>query len=687
MNTHQESELTQFSVAIVGAGPRGTSVIERLSSLALRVGRLGTRLSVSVFDTYHPGSGHVWDSGQSANFWMNTPASFPTVAPERRQDEPGLSFAQFVEANGDGATLTSGQRAELERTEPGTFPTRALYGRYLEHVFDRCAAVLQAHPDIDFAYIRGEVRALTPADAGYRLRYLPGGESDQEKTREVSVDAVVLALGHQDAELNPQQKYLADQAERAAASYIPPSIPLDVDYTKFEAGRPALLRGLGLNFFDAMAELTVGRRGVFREVSDRPGARFEYLPSGQEPILVAASRRGTPYWGKPVTDRFIPDEITLRYLDAEELIQQVAESRAANPEASLSFSRDIWPRMHRDILWAYYQQCAVEHADQLPVAPQPFLEQVERILDAEHHEGVQVWLATLRDFISGFPAVQWLDVPALAHPFEEIGFTSHEHYQQAVREYLVHNAQCSSRGLEDPLSRAVLTMNAGRMVVKDLIARGLVDEQSRIEEIQGRFEPLVEGLASGPPLERIEQLLALSRAGVISFVGPEPRFEFDVVSGQFTASSPWVDTELYTAGLLCESMMPANRVLQNNTPLIRQLLAEKVARAYRWRNSDGEEIPGSGFDVVGEPYRLVDGEGLAHRAVFVLGLQLSSVQWGTAIAAQAGDVEDPAARTLLDAHLVVNELVRLSGMSLSHPSLRQSQQGATPTAGTGPDYD
>ena len=644
---------------------------------------LPTRLSVTVFDSYRPGSGHVWDSTQSTNFWMNTPASFPTVAPERVTDEPGLSFAQFARLGGDGAQLTEAQTRELAQVHAGSFPSRAIYGRYLEHVYDQCSRILAEHPEVDYTFTRAEVLAVRPQQAAYELVFrTPEGGQPQS----LVVDAVVLALGHQDAELNPQQKILAEQAQQAGAGYIPPSIPLDVDYGHFKTGQPALLRGMGLNFFDAVAELTIGRGGAFREVSGEPGERYEYLPSGNEPELIAASRRGTPYWGKPVTETFIPDEITLQYLAAEPLLQQVAEARAVNPEAALSFSRDIWPLLHRDILWAYYQQCSLDCQDQLPVPREAFLEHIAGILDAEHHEGLQVWLATLRDFISGFPMIQWLDVPALAHPFDEVGFGSHEQYQRAVREYLVHNAQSSARGLQDPLARAILTMNAGRMLVKDLIARGLVAEQSRIEEIQGRFEPLVEGMASGPPLERIEQLLALSRAGIVSFIGPEPLFEFDALAGSFTASSPWVDTEAYTARVMCEAMMPANRVLQNNTPLIRQLLDEQVARVFRWRNTDGEQIAGSGFDVVGEPYRLVDGQGLAHRGIFVLGLQLSSAQWGTAIAAQAGDVEDPSARTLLDAHFVINEVARLSGLGLSQLTLAQSQQGATPAVGVGPEY-
>lgn len=680
MSIPTSSALPSFHLAIVGAGPRGTSTIERLASLVRTTKKLNTTLVVSVFDSYRPGSGHVWDSSQSSNFWMNTPASFPTVAPDRIGDEPGLSFAQFVQLSGDGASLSEQQLLELNRINSGSFPSRALYGRYLEHVYDRCVQVLSEHPNVHYTFHSAQVQAVRPDATGYLLSYRPVAGDAAEQLK---VDAVVLALGHQESELNPHQRVLAEQAEQAAASYIPPSIPLDVDYGKFRPGAPALLRGMGLNFFDAMAELTLGRGGVFREVSKEPGRRFKYEPCGQEPELVVASRRGTPYWGKPVSDTFIDTAIELTYLEPEQLLQQVAEARTDNPSAALNFNRDIWPQLHRDVLWAYYQQCASDYAEQLPISSEEFIERVAQILDAEHHEGVQVWLATLRDFIGRFPMMRWLDVPALAHPFAEIGFGSHEQYQQAVREYLVHNAQSSSRGVTDPLGRAIMTMNAGRMVVKDLITRGLVEQQSRIEEIQGRFEPLVEGLSSGPPLERIEQLLALSRAGIVNFIGPEPVFEFDALAGKFQASSPWVDTEPYTARVLCEAMMPANRVLQNNTALIRQLLTEHVAREFRWRNIDGEQIPGSGFDVVGEPYRLVDSQGLAHRGIFVLGLQLSSVQWGTAIAAQAGEVDSPSARTLFDAQIIINEVARLSGLELSPLALLRAQQGVTPRSAPG----
>ena len=58
---------------------------------------------------------------------------------------------------------------------------------------------------------------------------------------------------------------------------------------------------------------------------------------------------------------------------------------------------------------------------------------------------------------------------------------------------------------------------------------------------------------------------------------------------------------------------------------------------------------GRGFDVTERPHRLKGAAGAVQEGVFVLGLQLASVQWGTAIAAEAGASAELGARTLADA--------------------------------------
>jgi hypothetical protein len=60
-------------------------------------------------------------------------------------------------------------------------------------------------------------------------------------------------------------------------------------------------------------------------------------------------------------------------------------------------------------------------------------------------------------------------------------------------------------------------------------------------------------------------------------------------------------------------------------------------------------VPGTGLDVTRPPYRAVRVDGGVEPGVLVLGLQLSAVQWGVAIAAEAGASAELGARTLADA--------------------------------------
>ncbi len=59
------------------------------------------------------------------------------------------------------------------------------------------------------------------------------------------------------------------------------------------------------------------------------------------------------------------------------------------------------------------------------------------------------------------------------------------------------------------------------------------------------------------------------------------------------------------------------------------------------------------------PYRLIGANGVAQKSLYVLGLQLSSVQWGTAIAAEAGAPLDAGGRTLRDADDIARAILTL----------------------------
>ena len=106
--------------------------------------------------------------------------------------------------------------------------------------------------------------------------------------------------------------------------------------------------------------------------------------------------------------------------------------------------------------------------------------------------------------------------------------------------YLLDDARRSALGEDDPVKMAIGALHHGRAVLKTAVADSGITDESWVAGLRGWFESFVEGLASGPPALRAAQLAALARAGVVRFVGPDPKFGVDRRARTFTAASPWV---------------------------------------------------------------------------------------------------------------------------------------------------
>jgi uncharacterized NAD(P)/FAD-binding protein YdhS len=654
-------------VAVIGGGPRGTSVVERLIARHRALGAGTPDLALHVIEPYEPGPGHVWQTDQSRLFLMNTPCLYPTVVPtgpaaaDVAASPGGVSFDAWrmrVQA-GRISGLSDDDLAECARLTSRDFPSRTLYGRYLAWTF--AEVVRGAAPGVTVVHHRKEAVGLQRFDDAAEDRGLddaaddlvPGGEPGPadpwrillDDGSRLHVDDVVLALGHLAATLTPEQARLQDVAARYGLQYWPPAVPADVAWSRLPARKTVLVRGLGLNFFDAMIQLTEGRGGRF---SPADGGRLEYAPSGREPRIVAASRRGVPYRAKASLDSYIPRSVTLRFCTPA----RVLAFRRSGVQPG--FDHDLWPLLHRDVLWAYYTTLCRTTDRVLAAPPEVFLAELDAALGTDG----PAWEAAAGDAVArAVPTDLRLDVEALAQPFARRHFADGEEYAAAVLAYLDADAAGSAQGEDDPLKMAIGAMNAGRSVIKQAVADGGISDSSWNAELRGWFEPLVEGLASGPPPVRIAQLAALVRAGVVRFVGPNPSFGFDPDEGLFRATSPWVQGDSFTARYLVEAMMPANRVTTSLSPLMRTLLEDGTVRPRTLMGEDGVPVTSAGLDVTLPPYRAVDSTGRAQDDLFVIGLQLASVQWGTAIAAEAGAPLEAGGRTLLDADAIAAALL------------------------------
>lgn len=646
-------------VVLIGAGPRGTSVLERLLANRAAAARQDTgngrlpELRIDIVDPFPAGPGHVWQPRQSRLYLMNTQSFYPTVVPEDpalAQPLAGTSFDRWREAmrqdiaKGDAAALSVDEQAEIGQLETRDFPSRALYGRYLRSTVEE---LLKQIPDgVYVTFHQTEATSVRRGADGHRFDV---GLSDGG---ELPADKVVLAVGHLDSRLNPEQRSFATAARDLGMLYFPPAVPADVDWSEVPSGQTVLVRGMGLNFFDVMGQLTEGRGGKFRPT----GEGLAYEPSGHEPRIIAASRRGTPYRTKAALDGYYARTVTLRYLT------EAAVARFAAGGIRPGFDHDLWPLLHRDVLRAYYTTLLSSEPSAVS-AHDGFLVDLDDALYPHAHASGH-WEAAAAKVVADYVARgHRLDLPALAAPLAGRSFDTRADLDAAVVAYLEDDARRSALGEADPLKMAVAALHAGRAVLKSAVADGGITDESWVAELRGWFEAFVEGLASGPPATRAEQLAALGRAGVVGFVGPDPKFSVDRKARKFAAASPWVHDAPVTADCLIEALAPPNKVGSTKSPLLQQLLTDGLVRPKLMMTSEGTPVQTTGLDVVPHPYRPVGTNGSITADLFVLGLQLSSAQWGTAIAAESLPREGPSfrsgQRTLRDADEIARAILGL----------------------------
>ena len=332
-------------------------------------------------------------------------------------------------------------------------------------------------------------------------------------------DAVVLALGHVPSRLNPEQRELQGAAEQLGLRYLPPAVPADVDWAAIPAGEPVLVRGMGLNFFDAMGQLTEGRGGKF--VGN--GAKLDYQPSGQEPLIIAASRRGPPTGPRRRSTGYYPASVTLRYLTdaALERFRPPGSGRVS----TTTFGRCCTATRSGPLLNP--GALAARRGPERPLSSPPSKRRCTRTPTALPSGRTQ-WQRPGRACGPAAPARP----SGLAAPLAGRSFASRAQLDAAVVEYLLDDARRSALGEDDPVKMAIGALHRGRAVLKSAVADGGITDESWVAGLRGWFESFVEGLASGPPALRSEQLAALARAGVVSFVGPDPKFGVDRRNGR-----------------------------------------------------------------------------------------------------------------------------------------------------------
>lgn len=567
------------TVVVIGAGPRGTAIIERLVAASTLPDWHGP-LTVHLIDPHVGHGGSVWRTDQSEVLLMNTATCQTTMYPDDschpllpvRHHE---TLADHLAASGYG---------------PTEYAPRAAHGRYLAHVL--ATALEEADPArLRIVLHTAEAVDVTgPPDGPQRVRLDDG--------RVLTADAAALALGHLATTPGPRSQQYADAAGRHGLVHIPPANPLEVDYSSLLGREAIAVQGMGLNFYDAIGMLTATAGGRF-EPDPSASSGLRYLRGGGEPRLVVGSRSGMVYRPKPDLGTELPAPYTPQVLTGERVLELAVRA------AGLDHERDVKPLMLAELRRAMTG------------------------IGAYHLASDQALLALLFPFGRRAGAIEG----------------AHERTRDVLRESLRNATEPDPAWL---LMFRVLV--ALRIQVNRLVDLGAYTTDSVKRDIDGHLRNAFASWASGPPVRRVRELLALEEAGLITFTGPGMRIDIDDVAGRFIVGDHVCD------GVL-EAHLPPVDLPAYRSPLIGAWRERGEVQKDSWASRGSRRHMLTGSIAVDGLYAPIGVDGTVYERRLLVGVPVSTAQPGSAITAEPGT----APQLLRHAEAVAMRLARAGG--------------------------
>jgi len=603
-------------VCIIGAGPRGLSVLERLCANAG-----DTRAQIHVVDPYPPGAGKVWRTDQSRHLLMNTVACQVTIFTDDTVDMHGpvaegpslYEWARLLPFLSSAAAAEDPVRSEALSMQPNSYPTRAFYGHYLRWAFGK--VVEQAPAGVSVQVHLAQVVQLRDERGGRQHVLLDDGTAIRD------VDAVVLAQGHVPHAPNRDEAALGSFAAARGRRYVPPANPADVDLSFLEPAEPVMLRGLGLCFFDYLTLLTAGRGGTF----ERDGEKLIYRASGREPRVYAGSRRGVPHHARGDNEKGAFGRHVPRVLSLAAVGQLRARGLA---DGGVDFRRDVWPLLAKETETVYYStllarsRCGCD---------------VDRF--RESYLAVPWGDAQESDLLNRFGIAgedRW-DWQAVMDPSRGRRFAGTAAFRDWAIDHLRADvAQARLGNVSSPLKAALDVLRDLRNEVRGIVDHGGLSGRSHRDDLDGWYTSVNAFLSIGPPAQRVEETIALLEAGVLTLVGADVRVTTDASEGCFVVHSGATADQPVRVRTLVEARVGEPDLRRASDPLLRQLFQTSQVCPHRIADGRHGYYETAGLAVTQRPYQVLDAKGTPHPRRFAFGVPTESVHWVTAAGIRPG---------------------------------------------------
>ena len=594
--------MASIQVGIIGAGPRGLTVLERI--VANERARRSADIEILLFDPNEPGVG-CHDPEQPEHLSVNTVAGQITQFSDASVIGAGpvLEGPSFYTWLRD-QPLTA--RAVVERdttVSANAYYPRSLFGRYLHWVFHYLCALAPAHVKIRF--IRGSVaRAERGADGTWVLSTQVGS---------FRADHVFLTTGHSKPARSSAAGRNAAQhpLPRQATSVVDDPYPIQEALSFIAPGMTVAIEGMGLTACDVLAELTLGRGGRF--VSSSTTGEKKYIPSGKEPHIIAFSRSGLPLAARAVNQKGVSIQYRARFLFAEKL----RELRAAR---KLDFTQDVLPLLLADMQYAYCEAYLRDKRD--PVASMLFCNQFV-LADAARREALICKYVPVTDRFS------WQQ---LISPVPKTALATRKEFRAWLTAHLRQDlAEAGKGNLDSPLKAASDVLRDLRDTLRAAIDFGGLSEASH-RWVLSEFVPVMNRVAVGPPPGRISEMLALMEAGVLEADwGPGAVCRRGASPGGplRIASAKWPEHEAEVHALIkARVSMPSLK--DGASPLMRGLLNAGHVRPFH----NGNFHPG-GIEI-NRDFNWVSRRGEVVRNAWALGIPTEGIKFYTFVVPRSG---------------------------------------------------
>lgn len=608
--------MSTSAIAIVGAGPRGAGLLERL--LANMAELLpDAPVDVHVIEPFPFGAGRIWRWDQSSLLWANSQAEDMTMFTDAscRIDgpiRPGPTFDEWTAHRPDAVRLSAELAGEADRVGGLTFASRRLVHEYLTWFFWRTVATAPENVRIHLHAAR--VVRLTEHDGRQALHLSDRGEP-------LTADIVLLAQGHLPTEALGESAELDELAQRRDLVHISEEYTADADLSRLVPGERAIVRGAGLAFVDLAVLVGQGRGGRYQGDPLRPES-LRYKASGQEPRLLVGSRRGVPYRSK-ITYRLQGSRAPHPFVLTPDTITSLLEHREGEPGyAGLDFRTDLWPLLAKELALGYYHELFHAHPERTTVPWQEFRRAVTELDWA----GGELTAAVTQ----AVPAAEdRLDFDTLDRPLSGLRFTDDAAGAAALHEHVIAHVEADLRRRRNPHHSADLGLfNALLAVIEPLVrilGSGRLSVASQLLDVPWFFG-FFSYYASGPPPQRLGELLALARAGVITFVGSD--LEVTTGPAYFEARSP-ASGHAWTARTLVEARLPRTSLPGTRDALLTDLLRRGEVSEQTLTDSAGTPpVPSGRLRVDPRTCQVLDLDGRAHPGRYAFGAATTAATAG-----------------------------------------------------------